>query len=50
MALAVATGIELGCLLTQQEFCLRMGFGRKAFVEARRKGLPVRKTPHLHRH
>jgi hypothetical protein len=44
MALAVATGIEPGCLLTQQEFCLRMGFGRKAFVEARRKGLPVRKV------
>jgi hypothetical protein len=43
MASAVATGIEPGCIYTQQEFCSRMGLARKAFCEARRRGLPVRK-------
>lgn len=43
MTLTLATGIEPGRVYTQQEFCSRMGLARKAFVEARRKGLPVRK-------
>jgi len=37
------TGIEAGAVYTQQEFCERLGLGRKAFVAARRRGLPVRK-------
>jgi len=37
------TGIESGHIYTQEEFCARMGLGRKAFVAARRRGLPVRK-------
>ncbi len=36
-------GLEPGALYTQQEFCQRLGLGRKAFVAARRRGLPVRK-------
>lgn len=41
--LAPPAGIEAGAVYTQQEFCERLGLGRKAFVEARRRGLPVRK-------
>lgn len=37
------TGIEAGGIYTQGEFCDRMGLGRKAFVAARRRGLPTRK-------
>lgn len=36
-------GIEAGAVYPQQEFCDRMGWGRKAFVSARRRGLPVTK-------
>ena len=37
------TGITGGSIYPTQEFCDRMGWGRKAFVAARRRGLPVRK-------
>jgi hypothetical protein len=37
-------GIESGGVYTQQEFCSRLGLGRKAFVAARRRGLPTRKV------
>jgi hypothetical protein len=37
------TGIQAGGIYPTQEFCDRMGWGRKAFVAARRRGLPVRK-------
>jgi hypothetical protein len=36
-------GIQAGGIYPTQEFCDRMGWGRKAFVAARRRGLPVRK-------
>ncbi len=36
-------GLEAGALYPHIEFCQRLGIGRKAFTELRRKGLPVRK-------
>jgi hypothetical protein len=38
------TGITGGSIYPTDEFCSRMGWGRKAFVAARRRGLPVRKV------
>jgi hypothetical protein len=38
------TGIVRGAFYPTEEFCSRMGWGRRAFVEARRNGLPVRKA------
>ena len=37
-------GIEAGGISTTEGFCTGMGWGRKAFVAARRRGLPVRKA------
>jgi hypothetical protein len=37
------TGIQAGHILPTEEFCARMGWGRKAFVAARHRGLPVHK-------
>jgi hypothetical protein len=37
------TGIRAGGIYPTQEFCDCMGWGRKAFVAARRRGLPVHK-------
>jgi hypothetical protein len=39
----VPAGIKAGEVLPTQAFCDRMGWGRKAFVAARLRGLPVRK-------
>jgi hypothetical protein len=38
-----ALGIKPGGISTTESFCDGMGWGRKAFVAARRRGLPVRK-------
>jgi hypothetical protein len=38
------TGIQAGGVSTVEGFCGGMGWGRKAFVAARRRGLPVRKA------
>ena len=43
MAKQPPTGITGGSIYPTAEFCNRMGWGRKAFVAARRRGLPVRK-------
>jgi hypothetical protein len=39
-----ALGITPGGISTTEAFCAGMGWGRKAFVAARRRGLPVRKV------
>jgi hypothetical protein len=36
--------IVRGAFYPQAEFCRVMGWGRKAFLAARRRGLPVRKV------
>jgi hypothetical protein len=36
-------GITAGSIYPTQAFCECMGWGRKAFAAARRRGLPVRK-------
>ena len=33
-------GLKAGEVYPQEEFCERMGWGRKAFMSARRRGLP----------
>ncbi len=38
------TGIAGGSVLPTEAFCQQMGWGRKAFVAARRRGLPVHKV------
>jgi hypothetical protein len=40
----VPMGIARGEVYLTEEFCTRMRWGRRAFVAARRNGLPVRKA------
>ena len=39
-----STGIKAGEVLPTEEFKSRMGWGQKAWVAARRRGLPTRKS------